>query len=180
MKTKLQILKESTFYVFTMSFIGFVFYSVLNKIFPENFDLIIGVSCLSSFLITSALMGYLFEKEKPLWLGFLQYAAIGFFSAIITIILVVIGFPLIFELLFQNASDFWKNAFGESSGISGIILIIPMIILTFVFVVFGMLAYLFLAFFLGNWLFSFLLQIVYNKYLEKNPNEANSKSSDLK
>ena len=175
MKTKLQILKESTFYVFTMSFIGFVFYSVLNRIFPENFDLVIGVSCLTSFLITSALMGYLFEKEKPLWLGFLQYAAIGFFSSILAIIIALIGFPLIFELLYEHASDFWKNAFGQSSGIVGLILIIPMIILSFVFVIFGMLAYLFLAFFLGNWLFSFLLQIVYNKYLEKKSDQANSK-----
>lgn len=163
MKTKLQILKESTVYIFVLGFLGTILYFISHSLFSDESLIPFFLSGLLSFVATCIFMGYLFEKEKPLWLATLQYLVIGIFSALFTILLMAIGIPFVFDFLLNQASDFFKNQMGNS-GIAGLLLIIPLIILSFFFVIFGLIAYLVIAYFLGNWIFSFLLQWALNKY----------------
>lgn len=163
MKTKLQILKESIVYVFILGFISMVLFQIMTSIFGEETWAPLVISSLVSFVLTCLLMGYLFEKEKPLWIASLKYIIIGIFSAIFTIILIAIGFQFIVDILLDQAGNFFKNQMGNQ-GIKGIFLFIPFIILSFFFVILGVFAYILVLYFLGNLLFSFLLQWGINKY----------------
>jgi hypothetical protein len=57
----------------------------------------------------------------------------------------------------------------SNSGLAGFVLIIPLILLSFFLALFGLIAYLALTFFLGNWVFSYILQLAFNKYIIHTP-----------
>jgi hypothetical protein len=172
MKTKLQIFKESTVYVLVLGFLGTVLYLILGSLFGDEIWLGFGLSSFVSYIGTCIFMSYLFEKEKPLWLGSLQYIVIGIFAALLTILLVVIGIPFIFDILINQTYEYWKNQFGSSGLLDSLILIIPLFFISVVFAVFALIGYISVSFFIGNWFFSFLLQWAFNKY--------NIKSSETK
>ncbi|MBK8398696.1 MAG: hypothetical protein IPL26_26040 [Leptospiraceae bacterium] len=163
MKTKLQILKESTIYIFTLGFFGTILYFIVTSFLDNDSWIPLALSGLLSLVATCVLMGYLFEKEKPLWIAFIQYMVIGIFSALFTLIIIAIGFPFVFDFMLNQTSDFFKKEFA-GGGISGLFLIIPLLLLSFLFLIFGVLAYLVITYFLGNWIFSFLLQWALNRY----------------
>lgn len=163
MKTKLQILKESTVYVLVLGILGAILYSILQLLMGNESWLPLSISGLLSFVATCILMGYLFEKEKPLWLATLQYVFIGIFSALFTILIMAIGMSFVFDFLVNQASELFRNKMGNH-GIEGLLLIIPLIILSFFFVIFGLFAYLVVSYFLGNLIFSFLLQLALNRF----------------
>jgi len=166
MKTKLQILKESIVYIFVLGFLGTILHSILNPLFDNQNWVTFTLSGFVSFVATCVFMGYLFEKEKPLWLASLQYVVIGIFSALFTLLIIILGIPFVFDFLLNQTSSFFKNQMGNS-GIAGLLLIIPLIILSFFFVIFGLFAYLVVTYFLGNLIFSFLLQWALSKYYSK-------------
>lgn len=168
MKTKLQILKESTIYVFALGFLSGIFHSILSFVIGNESWVAPVLSGLVSFVATCFLMGYLFEKEKPLWLGSLQYIVIGIFAILLTILITAIGLPFVLELIANWASDFFKSQI-SNSGLAGFVLIIPLILLSFFLALFGLIAYLALTFFLGNWVFSYILQLAFNKYIIHTP-----------
>jgi ABC-type phosphate transport system permease subunit len=162
MKTKLQIFKESTVYVFAMGFLSGAFHSILSLILGNESWVAPVLSGLLSFIATCVFMGYLFEKEKPLWLGSLQYIIIGIFATILTVIIGLMGLPFVIDIITNWAGDFFKNQI-SNSGLGGFLLIIPLFIVSVLFALFGLIAYLALTFFLGNWVFSYLLQYIFNR-----------------
>ncbi len=165
-KTKLQILKESIVYIFVLGFSGSILHFILNPIFGNGNWVPLALSGFVSFVATCVFMGYIFEKEKPLWLGTLQYVVIGIFSALFTLLIIILGIPFVFDFLLNQTSNYFKSQMGNS-GIAGILLIIPLIILSFFFVIFGLIAYLVVTYFLGNLIFSFLMQWALSKYQSK-------------
>jgi hypothetical protein len=159
MKTKLQILKESIIYIVSLGVLDAFFFGVFRFFLGDENWVTFTISGLFSFTSTCVMMGYLFEKEKPIWLASIQYIVIGFFSAILTILIILLGFPFVSDLLINQVTDFFKNQF-VNNWVAGFL----MIIVYFLFVVFGLLAYVVFSFFLGNLIFSFLLQWTLNKY----------------
>ena len=109
-------------------------------------------------------MGYIFEKEKPLWLGTLQYVVIGIFSALFTLLIIILGIPFVFDFLLNQVDSSGPDRRDARFRIA---LKKPLIILSFFFVIFGLIAYLVVTYFLGNLIFSFLMQWALSKYQSK-------------
>lgn len=180
-KTKLQILKESTVYVFLLGFITWLVFEIVSLIisqekFLENIISSTIVCGLIGFLITSFIMGYLFEKDKPLWMGFLKFVLIGICSTIITTIFTLILLPFVFDSMMDQTSSLWKGIWDRGI-IVGLILMIPMFILGIVFAMLGVFAFLLLSYFLGSWIFSFLIQAFWEKYLSAQSTNETDKTS---
>ncbi|HMV43792.1 MAG TPA: hypothetical protein PK079_12595 [Leptospiraceae bacterium] len=170
-KTKLQILKESTVYVLLLGFISSILFKLLELFISEEEMLLSNIFLIFifgflSFVLTALLMGYFFEKDKPIWIGFLKYSIIGICSTVLTVLVTLILLPFVFDFMVEQVSFFWKDAF-QRNIIVGLIMIIPMFIIGIFLAFFGIFAFLFVSYFLGNWIFSFLVQWLFVKYSSK-------------
>ncbi len=164
MKSKLQILKESA------SFVSILFLSNLFIYFLHSTLLIMENQWISdfgigfSFLVSCLLMGIIFEKDKPLWQSFLKFFSIGIVSGLFSVLLIVLGLPFFIDWAITLFPSLWKPLAAENF-FTAILLAIPLFILGILFITASMVAFFLLTYFLGSFVFSYLIQWVYERYI---------------
>ena len=162
MKTKIQILKESLVYIFILGFSSSCIVTLINTINKEANLYIYFFSSFLALLITSFALSQIFEKEEILWKSVLKYFLIGLVSGIFSILLTMLGLPFAAEWLIGYFSNFWQGHFNQGI-FQGLLMIIPMFAIFIILVVFGLLIFMVVCYFIGNWLFSIIFYSIFNQ-----------------
>jgi hypothetical protein len=164
MKSKLQILKESASFVCILFLSNILIYFLHSSLFRFDNEWITNFGILVSFLITCLILGLIFEKEKPLWQAFLKFLLIGIVSSLFSIVLILIGFPFFFDWGITIFASLWKPLAAQNF-FTAIILAIPLFVLGILFLAASMIGFFLLTYFVGSFIFSYLIQIVYDRFI---------------
>jgi hypothetical protein len=161
MKTKIQILKESLVYIFILGLSSIFFIYILNLINKDSVLLFI-LFLFLSLLGTSFALSQIFEKDEILWKSVLKYFIIGLVSGMFSLLLTILGLPFVTEWLIGYFSTVWQGHFSQGI-LHGLLMIIPMFAVFMILTLFGLMVFMVVCYFIGNWLFSFLFYTIFNQ-----------------